>query len=107
MNLPVDPIPPGSCPNRACKGHHRHPEFSPESRRWVRKGSYTRSSDHRTLQRYQCGFCRRGFSEATLSLCYRQKKRQVNGVIFRLLTAGVSERETSRLLKIRWETVSK
>jgi hypothetical protein len=100
-------LPAGSCATRGCPGHFRHPDFGPKTLPLIRKGFYRRSSDRRKVQRFQCRFCGRGSSDATHTLCYRQKKRHLNPVIDRLLNAGISERETSRMLGIRWETVSR
>lgn len=99
-------FPRGSCAFSDCRGYFEHPEFSPNSKHLIRKGHFYRSSDSRWIQRLECKLCRRGFSSATRSQCYRQKKRHINGAIAKLLTSAVSERKTARLLKVKWETVS-
>jgi hypothetical protein len=45
------------------------------------------------------------FSTATLSPCYRQKKRKLNGPIRKLLVSGVSQRRIAKLLNISRSTV--
>jgi hypothetical protein len=49
--------------------------------------------------------CRKTFSEATLSRCYQQKKRDLNAGIFKLLVSGVSQRRAARILGINRKTV--
>lgn len=71
----------------------------------VRRGHYFRSSDRAFVQRYQCRCCSRSFSEASLGPCYRQKKRQLNGMIIQLLCGGFSQRRSAMVLRINRKTV--
>lgn len=73
----------------------------------VRFGHYYRSSDRKRIQRYKCALCKRHFSTSTLTTCYRQKKRQLNSKIFKLLVSGVSQRRTAKLLKTKQDTVAR
>lgn len=71
----------------------------------VLNGHFYRSSDRKKVQRFLCLVCKRSFSAATNSKNLNQKKRQLNHKIARLLVAGVSQREISRILKISRKTV--
>ena len=70
-------------------------------------GFYFRKSDSRKIQRYCCLLCGKNFSKATFSPCYRQKKRRVNDILFKLLSSGVSMRRAAILLNIHRNTVKK
>ncbi len=71
----------------------------------IRHGSYYRTSDSKVISRFLCFNCKRSFSHATFSECYRQKKRQKNEPLRRLLASGVSLRRASRLLRLHRKTV--
>lgn len=75
------------------------------SRRIVRKGSYLRSSDSRRISRFYCQSCRRSFSSARQSPCFRQKKRKLNERVKVLLCSGVSQRRVARLLGVNRKTI--
>jgi transposase-like protein len=71
----------------------------------IRRGTFYRKSDGRVVARFRCRGCRRGFSFATLSACYRQNKRQVNFHLGRLLASGISQRRAAIVLKLNRTTV--
>ena len=71
----------------------------------VRYGSFTRKSDQAIIQRFRCQRCLKGFSQATFSDCYRQKKRPMNAHVFRLLVGGFSQRRTAFELGLNRKTV--
>jgi transposase-like protein len=71
----------------------------------IRHGVYYRTSDGKTLQRYRCLGCKKSFSAAIYNLCYRQKKRQFNGVIRRMMAHTNSLRETAKILGLNRTTV--
>ena len=73
----------------------------------IRKGYYFRSSDCKTIQRYYCRACRRGFSRATFSPAYWQKKRFINPRVFHQLCSGTSIRRTAKILGIDRRTVAR
>ena len=73
--------------------------------RVVRRGWFYRANGHKRIQRYRCDNCRRSFSDATKEVCYRQKRRDLNPQIFRLLTGGYSQRRAALDLKINRKTV--
>lgn len=71
----------------------------------IRHGSYYRTSDSKVISRFRCLNCKRSFSHATFNECYRQKKRQKNEPLRRLLASGVSLRRAARLLQLHRKTV--
>ena len=79
--------------------------LGPKQKPIVRKGFFVRSSDGKRLARFFCNHCRRTFSRARNSDCFRQKKRKLNPEILKLLVSGVSQRRIARLLKITRRTV--
>jgi len=68
-------------------------------------GSFTRKSDGKLLQRFRCKACRRTFSLASLSPCYYQKKRHLNGSLFLALVSGVSQRRAALILRVNRKTI--
>lgn len=85
-----------TCPNSDCKSSHI-----------IKDGTFKRSSDSRTIQRYRCRRCGKRFSRATSTLEYRQKKRRVNFPLFKLLSSGVSGRRAAKILGIHQKTVAR
>jgi transposase-like protein len=73
----------------------------------VRTGYYYRLSDGVRVQRFKCKRCGRGYSEATGTLCFAQKKRQVNYPIYFGLCSGVSQRRVAKGLRINRKTVAR
>ena len=74
-------------------------------RRVVRFGSFLRRSDSRRVPRFRCLDCRRTFSQATLHPSFLQKKRRINGRLYKLLCSGVSIRRSAELLRVKPEAV--
>ena len=68
-------------------------------------GFYLRTSDRACIRRFRCRLCQRTYSDATHSLCYQQKKRQLNPVIFKLLSGGYSQRRAALDLGVNRKTV--
>jgi transposase-like protein len=75
--------------------------------RIVRNGFYRRRSDSRLIQRFRCKDCRREFSAATFSPCYRQKKRRINPHVAELLASTGSQRRTALLVKVNRKTIAR
>lgn len=73
----------------------------------VRFGSYYRTSDSVRIQRFRCLGCKKAFSRATYQECYRQKKRNKNELIRKLLSSSVSQRRIARLLSLTRVTVAR
>jgi transposase-like protein len=89
-----------SLKKKAGKGEH-----SPNFKQIVRKGSYFRSSDSKRIARFKCLVCIRTFSQASSSICFRQKKRRINEDLRKLLVSGVSERRAAKILRTTRKTV--
>lgn len=80
--------------------------FDPNSRsRTVRFGSYFRTSDRQTIQRFRCLSCQKTFSAALFSTGYRQKKRTLNGEVLKLLGSNVTQRRAAWLLGVHRRTL--
>lgn len=71
----------------------------------VSSGSYYRKSDQSRQQRYNCRSCGRSFSTASSQLCYRQRKRELNPQIFKLLASGISQRRLALVLAVNRKTI--
>ena len=82
------------CPQKNCHSSHI-----------TKHGSYYRADDARTIQRYRCQSCLRCFSSASLSDTYRQRKRRINPMIFKLLCSGVSQRRCAHVLGVNRKTI--
>ena len=89
------------CPNQCLQDPSSHKS------NFRKDGVYFRKSDSKTIQRYRCCACGKSFSKATFSPCYRQKKRRVNEVLFKLLSSGVSMRRAAIILNIHRKTVKR
>lgn len=91
------------CPK--CQAPFRRSNLYPKT--ILRRGFFYRTSDRKHVQRLFCRPCHNYFSVATLSDCYRQKKRQINSLVVRELVSVVSLRECHRKLKINRKTVDR
>jgi transposase-like protein len=74
--------------------------------RFVRKGFYTRSSDLRRVQRFQCRTCGVNFSSQTFSTSYWQKRPELTKRIFLLSLGCMATRQIARTVKASPQTVS-
>ncbi len=88
------------CPNSKCKFYKKKEHISSN-------GTYQRKGDSRLIKRYKCNCCGKRFSSATFKPEYRQKKRRVNHLLFKLLASGVSMRRAAKLLNIHRTTVKR
>jgi hypothetical protein len=68
-------------------------------------GKFFRKSDSTWVPRYTCKTCGGSFSTATFHSAYRQKKRNKNLLLRRLLSSGVSQRRCAKLLNLNRTTV--
>ena len=91
------------CPRPSCLDSLGHPKI----RRFVRHGSYYRKSDRNQVTRFRCLNCHATFSRATLHPCYRQKRRDLNFVIWNELGERPSDRGIARKLGVSRTTVAK
>ncbi len=67
-------------------------------------GSFLRRSDRTRVLRYRCARCKKSFSEATLTLEWRQKKRHINAPLEHLICSGVTFRRSARILGVHRST---
>ena len=87
--------------------HKCHLKESKKKSNISKKGFFLRKSDSKKIQRYSCSLCKHGFSQATFSLCYKQKKRKVNPVLYKLLSSGISMRKAALILNLNRITVKR
>ncbi len=73
----------------------------------VKRGHFRRKSDSRFIQIFFCRGCSRSFSRATAHPSFRQKKRQMNERLRKLICSGVSLRRSAKLLNISRTTVAR
>ena len=93
------------CLKIACPYHLPLPGHTPAPVRT--KGWFYRPSDKRRLQRYFCHECHRSFSEATVTLEYRQRKRRINEFLFTLLASNNSMRRSAIISRVTRKTVAR
>jgi len=86
-----------------CHSQPKDPTGNPKA--VVCFGHFTRKCDQIRLQRFRCLECRRTFSEASLSRCYYQKKRHINGEVFKNFVSGVSQRRLAMKLRVNRKTI--
>lgn len=80
--------------------------FCPHCRTPLSKsGHYFRKNDRAIVQRYCCKTCRKWFSDSYFSSCYKQKKRHMNLLVFKLLAAGYSQRRLAFDFPLNRKTV--
>ena len=84
--------PPPFCPYHDCPSHAGSPF------RYRRRGFFRRFCDQRTVQRFQCLACKRGFSEQTLRLDWRLKRPDLLVPIFKDRVSKVTHRQSARNL---------
>jgi hypothetical protein len=101
MNLEISSRLPSQCAYQDCQSRLCDPNRS----QFVRKGVFFRRSDGKWIRRFWCKQCKRSFSTARFSECFRQKKRRLNDAILKLLISGVSQRRIARILNINRKTV--
>jgi len=71
---------------------------------FIKKGIYTIRRTGQPVCRYRCQMCGSGFSSRTFSFTYRQKRPDLNGPVFSLLTRGITIRGVGRHLGIAYMT---
>ena len=97
------------CPNPRClespslvsEKSRSHPGFKSV----IRRGTFYRKRDRRFITRYLCRNCGKCFSSSTHSPDYRQKKPELNDVIFKLCSSGVSQNRLAVLLDVNPKTI--
>ena len=73
----------------------------------IRSGTYFRSSDSKTIQRYLCQSCGKHFSSATFSPNYQQNKRRLNFQIYTALCSCYSQRRLALVLGVSRVTIQR
>jgi transposase-like protein len=90
-------------PGTYCTNCCRLPKGSPS--KFVKSGTYKRSVDQATIQRYRCADCSKTYSDATNSPEYKQIRRDINLAAFAQLSSAGTLRRTAILLKISRDTL--
>jgi transposase-like protein len=85
---------PGSYCTHCC----RLPKGSPS--KFVKSGTFIRSVDKATIQRYRCADCGKTYSDATNSPDYKQIRRDINLPAFLQLSSAGTLRRTAILLNV-------
>lgn len=88
------------CPNIHCKIYNQK-IFQ------VKDGFFYRHEDARKIQRFRCKICQKKYSSTTSTLEYRQKKRRINLLVFKLLSTGNSMRNCARILNVSRHTIDR
>lgn len=88
------------CPNLNCS-------FYQKISFCKKDGYYIRKDDSRKIQRYKCLACSKKFSRATGTLEFKQKKRRVNHIIFKILSSGVSMRRSAIIVGVHRITIER
>ena len=94
---------PPHCPWAACPTH----DPLPPAFRFRRHGSFTRSSDRRSVPRFLCLACRRTFSQQTFAASYYLKRPDLSVPIAAGLVAGSAHRQLARSLHCGPTTVTR
>ena len=87
------------CPSEACPSRTQEP-FAYQC-----KGRFSRKVDGRTVQRYKCLVCRKGFSSQTFRVDYRLKKPWLPVALFQDFISKCSFRQAGRNLACKTDTV--
>ena len=88
---------PPRCPNRACREHR-----SPSTRFFLRHGTYHPKCRPRPVPRFRCRRCRRTFSRQTFRADYRDRRPDLNRLLFASIVSGVGLRQTARNLGLSY-----
>ena len=73
----------------------------------VKKGFYTRKSDGKRIQKYQCKQCFRVYSEQHFGIDYRLRLRDMNQPLFFSLCSGMSQRRCAHQYKTKPATIAR
>ena len=83
------------------------PQFYCQSRKIIKRGYFVRASDSKRIPRFSCKDCKKCFSSATNTPTFRQHKRRLNSLIFKLLSSGNSQRRMAKLLRCNLKTIAR
>lgn len=98
MNCKTPRLP--ACPN-CCTYPRNRPT------RVRRSGFFRRAASQKPIQRFFCFDCGRGFSDATFTFEYRQRRRELNKPIFMALASNVSMRRAATIVVTNRKTVDR
>ena len=85
--------------------HHRC--YHCGKKNFSKRGYFYKKSTKTYIPRYHCLDCNKSFSTRSGSPTFKQKRTDLNFKIFQLICAGVSLRETGRILGCNYKTVLK
>lgn len=71
---------------------------------FVKRGYFYKQNTKTYIPRYNCKSCKRTFSTRTHSSTFRQKRTDLNPLIFQYLTSGASIRATAKALGCTYKT---
>ncbi|MDG0815982.1 hypothetical protein [Bdellovibrio svalbardensis] len=71
---------------------------------FVKRGYFYKKSTKTYIPRYNCKHCLKTYSTRTHSPTFKQIRSDLNAPLFRLLTGGVSIRESARILDCSYKT---
>jgi transposase-like protein len=90
------------CPNPDCK-HHTEP-----AKGWyVKNGYYKTKHNHQPVPRYKCKACKTNFSSHTFRDTYKQKRPELNKLIFKMYSSNTSQNRLAKVLGCNRKTVVK
>jgi transposase-like protein len=93
---------PPRCPNVECE-HHR----APEGRFFIRKGSFTVRCRVDRVPRFRCRSCRINFSRQTFRRDYRDRRPDLNELLFLMLCSGSGLRQAGRVMRVDAHSVQR
>ena len=97
--IPASRFKPQFCPWKGCLSHQT------DKFRCVKDGYYSRKCDRRTIPRFECKICGRGFGQQTFSATYYSKKPRLLQQVAATLVAGCAARQIARTLGCSHATV--
>ena len=91
---------PTVCPNPECKCHSE-----PVEKFYIKKGYYTTKHNHQPVPRYKCKTCGKYFSSHTFSDIYKQKKPELNEIVYKEYCSNVSLNRLAKNFKVNRKTI--
>ena len=91
-NTPPDRFKPRFCPNRRCRCH----ADGGKRFRWIKRGSFKRQCDRRTVPKFQCQACGKLFSQQSFATTYYMKRPKLLRAVAAGLVAGSAARQIAR-----------
>lgn len=82
-----------------CKDNRHAP------RNTVSYGKFFRKSDGHWINRFKCLSCCRTFSTATDHPNFKQRRRDINEMLYKMLVSGISQRRASKILEADRKTI--